>query len=496
MNQQGPRNPYSEIADDEIDLVSLAWILIRWKYLILIVFVLSVVVGAVLAFLRQPQYDYITTIEIGSTITNLETGDVRLIESSGEVLEKIKAAYIPLNSHDQSANNIKVTASSPKGSRLILLKSSGSEVSETDHRALHNKIADAVENDHLRRIQPAREQLESRIAMIKTDLDKMMSKDLIEIKKKSLLENVQEKKRDLSSLTDQERTFEVASANALNKLESALLDALDKQKFELIDLQNKIAKENSDLAELVDQKNTLIKNQKILIQEKALLSRQVEKLDKMLTDIGQKRLEAPAEVDSPANALTLMMIENQLEQYRTRRENLELKLGVELQQKSNDLEMQLAGIERKKTIQEKLLADLEVQLNFKRQSQAREIEQRQKEIQNLQAEQSKIKGDYRRQQDEINREIIEAENDLHEYEINLGFNINQQKQIVSELEGKLKNLQPTRSLGVAIRSQNPTGQSKILILSLSSILGLMGGVMLAFFAEFMKKVRQQPAEDK
>ncbi|WP_321372035.1 Wzz/FepE/Etk N-terminal domain-containing protein [uncultured Desulfuromusa sp.] len=496
MNQQGSKNNYHEIADDEIDLVSLAWILIRWKYLILIVFVLCVVVGAVLTFLRQPQYDYITTIEIGSTITNLETGDVRLIESSGEVLEKIKAAYIPLNSHDQSANNIKVTASSPKGSRLILLKSSGSEVSETDHRALHNKIADAVENDHLRRIQPAREQLESRIAMIKTDLDKMMSKDLIEIKKKSLLENVQEKKRDLSSLADQERTFEIASANALNKLESALLDVLDKQKFELIDLQNKIAKENSDLAELADQKSTLIKNQKILSQEKALLSRQVEKLDKMLTDIGQKRLEAPAEVDSPANALTLMMIENQLEQYRTRRENLELKLGVELQQKNNDLEMQLAGTERKKTIQEKLLADLEVQLNFKRQSQAREIEQRQKEIQNLQAEQSKIKGDYRRQQDEINREIIEAENDLHEYEINLGFNINQQKQVVAELEGKLKNLQPTRSLGVAIRSQNPTGQSKILILALSSILGLMGGVMLAFFAEFMKKVRQQPAEDK
>ncbi|SEA10763.1 Uncharacterized protein involved in exopolysaccharide biosynthesis [Desulfuromusa kysingii] len=491
MNPPESDRLHRGMTDDEIDLVALVWILMRHKTLILIVFVLFIIAGAAYAFSRQSIYDYITTIEIGSTIKNLETGDVEPIESTEEVLQKVKAAYIPLNSQHQGEKRIRVTATSPKGSRLIILKSSGSELSKDHQVTLHDAITSAVVADHLRMVQPTSQQLESRIARIKTDLDKMMSEDLIQIEQKSLQGKVQQKKINLSSLQDSEQAYEISSANALQKLESQLKDILDSQKFEIIDLQNKIAKENSDLAAIVDQHNTLQKNKEILIQENALLSRQIEKLDKTLTDINQKRLQAPAEVDTPASALTLMMIENQLEQYRTRRENLELRIGVELQQKSTDLDMQLASNERQKIIQEKLLSDLDVQLSFKKQSHAREIEQKKKEIQNLQAEQSKIMGDYKRQRDEINRTITETENDLREYEINRGFKIAQQEKVIAELEGKLKNLQPTRSLGVAIPSVDPIGPRKMLILALSSVLGLMGGILLVFVVEFMSKVRQQ-----
>ncbi|NOQ51057.1 MAG: hypothetical protein GQ578_02400, partial [Desulfuromonadaceae bacterium] len=39
--------------------------------------------------------------------------------------------------------------------------------------------------------------------------------------------------------------------------------------------------------------------------------------------------------------------------------------------------------------------------------------------------------------------------------------------------------------------EKPIKPKKTLIVALAAMLGLMGGVMLAFFAEFMVKVRQQ-----
>ena len=491
MSQPGPENPYREIADDEIDLVQLLLVLIKRKYLILGVLCLCIVLGGTYAFMKPKAYEYLTTIEIGSTIKNLETGDIEPIEASGDVLEKVKAAYIPLNSQNEGQENIKVTAASPKGSRLIILKSSGSESSEKAQGVIHKKIAGAVQADHLRAVQSVRQQLELRIAKQRTELDKMVSADLQQIKMKNLQENVQQKKRNLSSLNDEEQTYKVSSSNAMNKLESTLLGTLDNQKIEIIGLQNKVAKENAKLSELFDEKSTLVKQKELLIQENNLLSGQVKVISSTLADIGQKRLEAPAEVDSPANALTLMMIENQLEQYRSRKEDLEFRIEVDLPQKNYKLDMQLSNADRQIAIQKQLLSDLETQLSLKKQSQLREVEQEKQAIQNLKSQQDKMFGDFKRQREEKNREIVEAENQLRAYEINHNFAIDQQKQLIEGLEAKMAGLQDTRTLGIAIRSTQPNGPRKALILALSGILGLMGGIMLAFFAEFMAKVRRE-----
>jgi LPS O-antigen subunit length determinant protein (WzzB/FepE family) len=491
LTQQNPENPCREMAGDEIDLIQLFLLLIKRKNLILGVLGLCIILGGTYASVKPIVYEYLTTIEIGSTIKNIETGDIEPIEASEEVLEKVKAAYIPLNSQNENQDNIKVTAASPKGSRLIILKSSGPETSEKAQDAIHKKIAEAVKDDHLRAVRSVRQQLELRIAKQRTALDKIVSADLQKIKIQNLRENVLQKKRNLSSLNDEEQAYKVSSTNAMNKLESALLATLDNQKIEIIGLQNRVAKENESLAELIDKKSTLVKQKQLHIQEKNLLSGQIEALSRTLTDIGQKRLEAPGEVDSPATALTLMMIENQLEQYRSRKDNLEFRIEVDLPQKNNNLEMQLANIVRQIAIQKQLLNDLQTQLTLKKQSQLREVEQHKQAIQNLKSEQNKKFGDYTRQQEVKKSEINEAENQLREYEINHNFAIGQQKQLIQELEAKLAGLHATRTLGIAIRSVTPSGPRKILILALSGMLGLMGGIMLAFFAEFMAKVRRE-----
>lgn len=228
--------------------------------------------GGTYAFVKPKVYEYFTTIEIGSTIKNMKTGDIEPIEAAGDVLEKVKAAYIPLSSQKEGQENIKVTATSPKESHLIILKSSGPETLEKAQYAIHKKIAKAVEDDHLRAMQSVRQQLESSIAKQRITLDKIVSADLQKIKIKNLQENILQKKRNLSSLEDEEQAYKVSLTNAMNKLESALLGTLDNQKIEIIGLQNRVAKENASLAGLIDKKSTLVKQKQLYIQEKNLLS--------------------------------------------------------------------------------------------------------------------------------------------------------------------------------------------------------------------------------
>lgn len=56
-----------------------------------------------------------------------------------------------------------------------------------------------------------------------------------------------------------------------------------------------------------------------------------------------------------------------------------------------------------------------------------------------------------------------------------------QKTISVSVENKLTDLQETCTLGIAVRSVKPVGGGKKIVLAFSGILGLMGGVMLAFF---------------
>ena len=69
----------------------------------------------------------------------------------------------------------------------------------------------------------------------------------------------------------------------------------------------------------------------------------------------------------------------------------------------------------------------------------------------------------------------------------------QQCNTIAAAKNKINLYRDAKALNIALRSNKPTGPRKALILALAGMLGLMGGVMLAFFAEFMAKVRAQQA---
>ncbi len=66
-----------------------------------------------------------------------------------------------------------------------------------------------------------------------------------------------------------------------------------------------------------------------------------------------------------------------------------------------------------------------------------------------------------------------------------------QRDTIARLEIQQANLRETRALLPPMRSPEPAGPGKTLIILLSLVLGLMLGVFAAFFAEFLSKVRGQ-----
>lgn len=65
---------------------------------------------------------------------------------------------------------------------------------------------------------------------------------------------------------------------------------------------------------------------------------------------------------------------------------------------------------------------------------------------------------------------------------------------LASLENELASIEPLESLVVSRQSADPKGPAKSLIVVLAGLLGLMAGVFLAFFAEFVGLVRDQLAE--
>ena len=119
------------VGSDEISLVDLFVVLWSRKWLIFISFVLFVSVGLGYALLAPEVYEYSTVIEVGTTLKNVESGSPVVIEEPASLLEKLKTSYIPLAINAFSAEGDlaiakpRIAVSSPKNSRLVVLKSEG-----------------------------------------------------------------------------------------------------------------------------------------------------------------------------------------------------------------------------------------------------------------------------------------------------------------------------------------------------------------------------------
>ena len=117
---------------DEVSLVDIWLTLVKRKFVIASVFVLSLLVGLLVAMTRSDTYAYTLALEIGSTQIGERSTP---IESTETVETKFRSLYIPttLNqiwrSNPESGRK-KISVSSPKNSSLIILTTKGTETEE------------------------------------------------------------------------------------------------------------------------------------------------------------------------------------------------------------------------------------------------------------------------------------------------------------------------------------------------------------------------------
>ncbi len=153
------------------------------------------------------------------------------------------------------------------------------------------------------------------------------------------------------------------------------------------------------------------------------------------------RPKAISEVGNEAKAMTMLMIDNEIEQNEKRHYELQERLTVNIENQKEILQNNIAQNSRERLLQKERIAKLQIQL-------------------------TKLK--------------VQLETD-QDY----------QKNVISSIDNNINKLQETRSLGIAIRSVNSTGPGKGVVVVMSGLLGLMSGVLLAFLTEFMGNLRQR-----
>jgi len=190
-----------------------------------------------------------------------------------------------------------------------------------------------------------------------------------------------------------------------------------------------------------EQRKILQGRQEGLKETKILLQQQIKQIGKNLKVSYVKRDNVISEVKDEAKAMTFLMLNSDIQQNENRLATLRERLNVNLENENQKIEGQLAENLRR------------------RKSQTTKIDELKSQLIQLLAQRSSGQD--------------------------------KQRSRISEAENKINLYQDTKVLDFAARSISPVGTGKSLIIVLSGMLGLMIGIMVAFFAELVTKVREQ-----
>jgi len=143
------------IAGAEHTLFDLLLIFIRYKWTLALATVAGTAIGVLVAMVLPRTYAYTTIIEVGRT----EQGAAAMIESPDAVISKISNVYLPAieRQHGQQIGKpsfvLGLESKNPRGTKLVVMVSKGTEEQEDEHLSLHRQVAERVVVDHRRELQ-------------------------------------------------------------------------------------------------------------------------------------------------------------------------------------------------------------------------------------------------------------------------------------------------------------------------------------------------------
>ncbi len=323
--------------EDSISLIDLWMVLSRRRGVIFAALGLALVAGLLAVFLMPAKYSYTTAIEIGNKSVGGDKGAAAPIEAPETVLAKIKESYIPQAINDYlSAQNedegYKVEARIPKASELIVLEAKAPESDGTAYISIMQSITDKVEADHRRVSNVTRAGLETRLTKAQLALANLTDPSTLAVEKRALETQL------LKAQLEQER------------LKNPLTLALPKTS-----LETRKAKAEKSLADLRDKEALLKARYQRLDEVDKLLKQQIKDLSSQTKDALSRRNKAVSNIKSAASAMTMLMIDNELQQNRTRLAALEERLFIKQQDAREQLEDQIADNQREYAIQRRAI---------------------------------------------------------------------------------------------------------------------------------------------
>ncbi len=434
--------------EDSINLIDLWLELVKYRTLIFTSAILTLIAGLLVAFLLPQKYNYTSTIEIGSTLTQSASGTTsQLIDPPETVLAKIQESYIPLaqqqfrKTHPDNNAFYKIDARIPKGSQLIVLEGKGTEEDSANYLQQLQTVTKYLLQDHQRVMNVYQARLNNKLALARITLDEIT---------------------DPSTLATQQKQLEGQLNSArikLDELRDPRVLAVPRQQ-----LENKLAREEKQLTDFKDQAKLVKARYQRLDEIDTLLKQQVSDLESQVGSSLAQRKQAIGNMQSESAAMAMLLIDNGIQQDRTRLAALQERL-INQQNLRLELEEKVAANLRSQSVQGKLIDKTNSELSRLDIGNQRALQHHQPEIGKLEEKLAKLSADSRR-------------------------SVERQQQTITQIEAQLNNLKATRTITPPMQSLQPTGPGKNLIIILSLVLGLMFGVFAAFFASFLSKVKQ------
>lgn len=153
-------------AEEDINMINLAIVLVQHKFLITAFFIVFSVLGVALALFTPQTYSFSTTIEVGNQLID---GAVVPFESPPALSAKLQYNYIPLilseykKSHPDDKGEYKIGSSVPADSNITLLETKGTEDQADTLINFLQELSDKAVLDHSRIYQSLKANLETRL---------------------------------------------------------------------------------------------------------------------------------------------------------------------------------------------------------------------------------------------------------------------------------------------------------------------------------------------
>ncbi len=443
--------PMTGYRDDTIDLIDILVKLIKRKHVILWSMLFSILCGVALILSRSPVYSYVAAIEIGSQLT--ENGTPVFFEKAQTVKSKLVTAFIPqvlqtyASEHPENKNSgrYKIAVSVPKGSELIVLSAKGAQSQSEALLDIEQKIIDMLAKDHGRILSIIRSSIVKEKAEAEAELAYLKNDTIFDVPRKKLQAEL------VAAETQYQRIKEPDLVESKRRI-----------------LKNKLKTMQNKLGLLIDQSKKLKTDTNSLKRSELRMAKKVESIQRQIQLSLNKREQAIEDVNDPTQAMTLLMIDSQIQQARQFLTDLEQRLYIDIQDKLSELQVSVKDNQRK---QEAMLAKIsKVELD----------------IQNFDKELALESAPARADVDRISAELAGMGVDRQR-------NIEQQLQKILDLNIQIDNLSPTRAVSPPMQSLRPQGMGRVKLMLIFIFLGAVIGFILVLGLEMAERTKERIA---